>query len=270
MALSFERTFNDRLRVRSWRHRGKRIGWPPGAHGAFELAVVESGAAEYRIGERSYEVGPGQAILVPAAVEHATKIHDGTRAVSLWIGSPLVSEAGDALGRALSDEAFVIGDNLRLAQLAGLLVEEARAEDLGAARASAALTDAILVELFRRSGVEVGGRRAKDRRIQAAARRIERDYAGPLSVDELAAEAHMSRFHFSRLFQRELGSSPYRYLLRTRLRHASQLLQAGQISVTEAALTVGFNDLGRFARAMQRELGVRPSELRGRAVLRAG
>ena len=270
MALSFERTFGDRLRVRSWRHRGKRIGWPAGAHGAFELAVVESGAAEYRIGSRSYEVGPGRAILVPAAVEHATRVHDGTRAVSLWIGSPLVHEAGEALGRALSDEAFVIDDNLRLAQLSALLVEEARALDLGAARASSALTDAVLVELFRRTGADVAGPHAKDRRIQAAARRIERDYAGPLSVDALAAEAHMSRFHFSRLFQRELGSSPYRYLLRTRLRHASQLLQTGQASVTEAALTVGFNDLGRFARAMQRELGVRPSELRGRAVLKVG
>ena len=80
----------------------------------------------------------------------------------------------------------------------------------------------------------------------------------------LARTARMSRFHVGRLFRAQVGTSPSRLLLRTRIERAAELRRAGRCGVTEAALTVGFRDLGRFGRAFRERFGCAPGEMRGR------
>jgi AraC-like DNA-binding protein len=84
-------------------------------------------------------------------------------------------------------------------------------------------------------------------------------------VADLAAAAGMSRFHFSRVFRDETGSSPYAYLVDRRLERAAARLRAGGCSVTTAALDAGFRDLGRFARAFRARFGVTASAFASRA-----
>ena len=95
-------------------------------------------------------------------------------------------------------------------------------------------------------------RRAKDL--------IDRDYAQPLDVDALATEAHASTAHFSRSFKRAFGETPHRYLLRRRIERAKELLRAGDMSVTEVSLEVGFQSLGSFSTAFRELVGTPPSE----------
>jgi transcriptional regulator GlxA family with amidase domain len=72
----------------------------------------------------------------------------------------------------------------------------------------------------------------------------------------------MSRYHFSRRFKEALGESPYQYLLHLRLNRAADLLRSGELSVTEAALDVGFTELGRFSQMFRAFLGKTPTEFR--------
>ena len=62
-----------------------------------------------------------------------------------------------------------------------------------------------------------------------------------------------------RRFRETVGMSPYRFLQSVRVSEAAALLRRGSHSVTDAALSVGFTDLGRFAQAFRRELGCAPS-----------
>jgi AraC-like DNA-binding protein len=84
-------------------------------------------------------------------------------------------------------------------------------------------------------------------------------YPEALTVDDLARAAGMSRFHFSRRFRDEVEQSPYGSLLQLRLTKAAALLRRRSCSVTEAALSVGFNDVSRFSRMFRRTYGVLPS-----------
>jgi AraC family transcriptional regulator len=129
--------------------------------------------------------------------------------------------------------------------------------------AAETLSEALLVEVLRSTPVAPGG--GRDPRIRRAIELIEARYAEALGIDELSREAGMSRFHFSRQFRAQTGQSPYRFLLATRVRRAAALLAGGRASVTEAALEVGFTDLGRFAAAFRRELGCAPSAYARRA-----
>jgi AraC-like DNA-binding protein len=104
-------------------------------------------------------------------------------------------------------------------------------------------------------------RRPRDPRIRAALDAMNARYAEPLTVDDLARAAAMSRFHFSRLFRDEVGEAPYQHLLRVRVARAAELLQNGRTSVTEAALAVGFHDFSRFSRTFRRFIGRLPVEV---------
>src|ERR1700741_4971405 len=82
-------------------------------------------------------------------------------------------------------------------------------------------------------------RRAKDR--------IDRDYAEPVGIGTLAAEAGYSPAHFIRAFRAAYGETPGAYRTRRRVERACELLRSVNLSVTEICYLVGFTSLGSFS-----------------------
>lgn len=95
--------------------------------------------------------------------------------------------------------------------------------------------------------------------------RIDREYAAPLDVEELARGAHMSTGHLSRKFKAAFGESPYSYLMTRRIERAMPLLRRGDLSVTEVSLAVGCASLGTFSTRFTELVGMPPSVYRARA-----
>ena len=92
--------------------------------------------------------------------------------------------------------------------------------------------------------------------------RIDREYAKPLNVEELARGAHMSAGHLSREFRRIYGESPYSYLMTRRIERAMTLLRRGDLSVADVCFAVGFSSLGTFSTRFTELVGVSPSVYR--------
>jgi AraC-like DNA-binding protein len=100
--------------------------------------------------------------------------------------------------------------------------------------------------------------------------RIDREYAQPLDVEELARGAHMSAGHFSREFRLAYGESPYGYLMTRRIERAMALLRRGELSVTEVCFAVGCSSLGTFSSRFTELVGMPPSRYRRQAGAMAG
>jgi transcriptional regulator GlxA family with amidase domain len=94
---------------------------------------------------------------------------------------------------------------------------------------------------------------------------MDRAYAEPLDVVQLAHAAGVSRAHFNRGFKHAFGETPHRYLMTRRMERAMALLRAGDLSVTEVCLAVGFTSLGSFSTQFRRFVGESPSGYRQRA-----
>ncbi|MFN7150190.1 MAG: helix-turn-helix transcriptional regulator [Microthrixaceae bacterium] len=92
--------------------------------------------------------------------------------------------------------------------------------------------------------------------------RIDRDYAQPLNVDELARGANMSAGDLSRQFRKVYGESPYSYLMTRRIERAMTLLRRGDLSVTDVCFAVGCSSLGTFSTRFRELVGVSPSAYR--------
>lgn len=97
--------------------------------------------------------------------------------------------------------------------------------------------------------------------IRAAIDYMSAHLADPLGLPELAAAAHSSPSHLSRLFTAEFGHGPTAHLRSLRLDHAAALLRSGQANVTEASLAAGYQSLGQFSRAFAERHGSPPSAL---------
>ena len=97
-------------------------------------------------------------------------------------------------------------------------------------------------------------------RVATAISHIERNYADPITLDELIAISGMSRRSFLRTFEATMGYPPITYLIRLRVLHAGKLLQQSERSITEIAMAVGFSDSNYFSRKFRAVLGSSPRE----------
>ena len=88
----------------------------------------------------------------------------------------------------------------------------------------------------------------------------DRHFAEPLDLDELAAAACVSKYHFLRCFARAYGKTPAVYLAERRIERAQDLLRATNLTVTEVCHLVGYTGLGSFSTKFRQLVGVSPSE----------
>ena len=99
---------------------------------------------------------------------------------------------------------------------------------------------------------------AKRRSIEAMRTRMAED----LSLDQLAAEAGLSVFHFARMFKQSVGVPPRVYLTQLRMEKATELLQSTELSVTEIAQEVGYSSSQVLARIFLKHYHRSPTEYR--------
>lgn len=92
----------------------------------------------------------------------------------------------------------------------------------------------------------------------------DRDFAEPLDLEALAAEARLSKFHFLRLFRATYGLTPAEYVSMRRIERAQDLLRSTNLTVTEVCHAVGFSSLGSFSSRFRAVVGESPSSFQAR------
>jgi len=100
--------------------------------------------------------------------------------------------------------------------------------------------------------------------LRRARDRIDRDYAEPLDLAGLAAEAGVSKYHFLRCFAEVYGRTPGVHLTERRIERAQDLLRATNLTVTEVCWMVGYSGLGSFSARFHRLVGCSPSAYQAR------
>jgi AraC family transcriptional regulator len=98
--------------------------------------------------------------------------------------------------------------------------------------------------------------------LARAAAHVDANLGASLDADLLARRAAMSRHHFHRIFAAYFGITVSGYVTWRRLRRACELLGSRGDPVLDIALEVGFASAQALAKAMRRELGVTPSQVR--------
>jgi AraC family transcriptional regulator len=99
-------------------------------------------------------------------------------------------------------------------------------------------------------------------KIDRVIKTLSEDLAAPRTVDELARIAHLSRFHFHRIYRAMVGESVIETARRLRLARAALLLGSTRTPVTEIAMETGYESVQTFSRAFRSLTGVSPRTFR--------
>lgn len=94
--------------------------------------------------------------------------------------------------------------------------------------------------------------------ITSICRYIRQNYANDLTTETICKEFYCSRSRFSHTFKKETGKNFREYLIGIRLEHAKRLLKYSNLSITEIALSVGFNNANYFSNVFKKQVGVSP------------
>ncbi|WP_407178141.1 helix-turn-helix transcriptional regulator [Bradyrhizobium sp. STM 3562] len=231
-------------------------------HRRHSISYVRKGSFGYCSRGRAHELVTGSVLVgYPDTEFFCTHDHVcGDECLSFFLEPELVDAIG---GHA---DAWQVGAAPPLPELM-VLGEFAQAAAEG--RSDIGLDEAG--QIFASRFVEVvSGRTRKAARISARDRRravetalwIDANSHREIELENSAAQAGVSPFHFLRLFSSVLGVTPHQYLVRSRLRHAARLLADEERAVTDIAYDVGFADLSNFVRTFHRAAGVPPLKFR--------
>jgi AraC-like DNA-binding protein len=91
---------------------------------------------------------------------------------------------------------------------------------------------------------------------------IDASLAEPLTVRSLACVAGMSPSHFTMLFKRSTGLSPYEVVQRRRISRAKELLHDPSHTIAAIGCQLGFSSQAHFTTVFRRRIGVTPSAYR--------
>src|SRR5919107_6220875 len=101
---------------------------------------------------------------------------------------------------------------------------------------------------------------------EEAAEIIEREFAQPLELDDVARRLATSRRQLQRAFAEISGTSFRTFVARVRMLRALDLLREGRLPVREVANNVGYRQPAQFAKTFRRHHGAPPSSFRGDGV----
>jgi len=86
---------------------------------------------------------------------------------------------------------------------------------------------------------------------------IDKNYSEKLSLEQIAGKAHVSKFHFIRLFKKYYGRTPNQYLQEVRIGNAKKLLQKNK-TIDEVCSAVGFASKTSFMSLFKKMTGTTP------------
>jgi AraC-like DNA-binding protein len=231
-------------------------------HRRHSISYVRKGSFGCRHRGRFFELVTGS-VLVGHPGDDYMCTHEhvcGDECLSFFFEPDLVETIGDHTG------TWQVGAVPPLSELM-VLGEMAQASADGRSDIGLDEVGCLLAHRF----IEVvSGQQRKPAKVTARDRRRAVDTAGwidarsarPIDLNDAAAHAGVSPFHFLRLFAAVLGVTPHQYLVRLRLRHAARLLAESHRDVTDIAYDVGFNDLSNFVRSFHRAAGASPLKFR--------
>ena len=231
-------------------------------HHRFELLIVLKKEGPARIGNHTHILHPGEAILIfPNQFHHYMDVKEGDL---LWLFITFELGKRDSIlglqdGPRALDKATLEGVQRVISLKSDMEArngEHVLELSYELSRILRRMTELPVIPEDRRNIHSTDD--ARDVILERINSVVRENLHRQITIADLAAEMGYSVSYLRAVFRDRLGVSLGRYIRESRLSHAAQLLQAGQISVTEVAEATGFESLFAFSRAFKNSYGVSP------------
>jgi AraC family transcriptional regulator len=214
----------------------------------------------------------GAVILVPAGTGGRVRWSGGFDWLHIYLEPGLVervaAEAFDLDPARLTVPPLDALDLPHLRAVMRAVDSELAAGGAGGSLAAESLANVLAVHLIRHVLAPRRPERGRDGalprgRLRAVVEYVEDHLDAGLTLEQMAAAAHLSAYHFARQFKAATGLPPHQYVILRRVERAKHLLQAGtDLSLAQIAAHAGYLDQSQFSRHFKRLVGVTPGQFR--------
>lgn len=226
------------------------------------VIVCAEGTGWCRLPSGRFEVGPGEALVIPAGVGHEYGA-DPDLPWTIWWLHVGGADARELTGAVLADPerpVVPVSDVYQAVSLIDEVLGRMERDDSVPSRLAAAGAAWHLLALL--AAGQTGAPAGRADAVRQAQQYMREHVGARTSVAELAALARLSPSHFAALFRRATGTSVLRYQTRLRMSRARELLDTTDRPIAEIARTLGYADPFYFSRQFGRVHGVSPSAYR--------
>lgn len=246
-------------------------------HEFHKLVFFLSGKGNYLVGGRSYSLKPNDIVLVERGAIHKAEISPAVRyeRIILYIDPAfLISQSTEqssleyCFHEASEKRSFVIRPEAEwrgeLRRLLAALEAAERSSEFGHDLMARALLTQLLIELGRGMDTEKYYYAPEENSGEKTAEILsflQEHLTEDISIDRLAEEFYLSKYHMMRLFRSRTGFTIHGYLIDKRLHLARELMERGETAL-EACYSCGYKDYSAFSRAYKKRFQESPGRLR--------
>lgn len=231
---------------------------------SFLIMLSKGGECMLHFQDKEYSVLPGQVVLIDCYTPHAYQTESGWECLWLHFDGVSSREYYELIVTNLGN-VFTVKNIYTIERLLKKIYQTfADVNSIREIYISQQICE-VLTELALSEGVMTYTDKSS-RMIEEVVAYVNQNISESLSLEVMAENASLSPYHFSRLFKKETGFSPYRFVLETRVNHAKFYLKTTNISIKELAYKVGFQSESSFCTAFKKLIKVTPSDYRNSSV----
>ncbi|SDG61657.1 AraC family transcriptional regulator [Marvinbryantia formatexigens] len=234
-------------------------------HPCAELFFITGGCGYLQLASQSIPITTSDVITVNSNVEHTEVSSDELPLEYIVLGiDGLEAVAGDSGEDGYSIVHFQANSELLLFYLNNLL-KEIESKQPGYNTVCQDLLEVVLLLLMRRSQFTVTfvpSSRKSSREAAIVRRYIDNHFKENITLDDLAAVAHVSKYYLAHLFRHAYDTSPISYLLSCRIQESLYLLTETDLTLSEISQMLGFSSPSYFSQSFRRIQGISPMQYR--------
>jgi len=241
------------------------VYFQPHWHEHIELHYVMEGHGTISCSQTPYYVEKGSIVII-----NSNELHEGISQVEQLDAMVLIFRL-DAFSKEVADfnaifQSLIPKDDV-LKELLEAIYHEENEKALGYKLAMKGKIYELITYLLRNYVLQNLSDKENMKRIQNLTRLnmvlkyIQDNYTEAITIAELAQLIHLSEYRFCHLFKESIGKSPLSYINEVRLKNAHQLLELKEMTISEVAAAVGFQDYNNFGRLFRKFYGYPPSHV---------
>lgn len=238
----------------------------PHTHNHVELFYIIGGKGQFLIEDQLYPVNTNHLVIINPNVTHTEVSLNAQPLEYIVLGI-------EGIELAISENSngqFCILDQFGSVEISSCLrniLREMELKSTGYEDVCQAYMEILIIRLMRSTGLSFPSEPriiSGNRQCAAIRRYIDLHFKEPLSLEQLAEEAHMNKYYLAHSFKREYGVSPINYMISRRLEESKYLLAETDLSMSQIAQLLGFSSLSYFCQIFRKTQSVSPKEYRQR------
>jgi AraC-like DNA-binding protein len=234
-------------------------------HEHLELHYILEGQGTISCNQKPFLVEEGTLVII-----NSNELHEGNSHTKNYEALVIIFEM-DAFSKEMANCNVIfqslVAEDGNIKELLVSIYQEEIEKKTGYKLAMKGKIYELITYLLRNYVVESLSDKENSKRIQnltrlnTVLRHIQEKYTEPISIPMLAELIHLSEYRFCHLFKESVGQSPLYYINEVRLNKAHHLLEQKEMTISEVASAVGFQDYNNFGRLFRKYYSYAPSHV---------